>query len=221
MADDPRIKVRPNGPYLVSGELPLREMAPVHTLNGEPVDWHLLKEIETEGNVYALCRCGESKNRPFCDGSHAAEKFDGTETADRRPFAERAQRIPGPAGDMLEDGPLCMDAGFCGTRTTTVWKMIEETDDETRDNLIAMVGRCPSGRFVYVPKDGEAIEPELPRDIAVVPGGPLWVRGGVTVEGAEGAEWETMNRVTLCRCGNSRNKPYCDGAHSAANFDER
>jgi CDGSH-type Zn-finger protein len=222
MADEQRIKVRPNGPYLVSGQVPLREMAPVHTLNGEPVDWHVLKDFETEGNVYALCRCGHSKNRPFCDGAHASENFDGEETADRQPIATRIKTDSGPDGQVLQEGNLCIGAGFCGTRTKNLWDMVKETDDEeTRKELIAMANRCPSSSVTFASKDGETVEPNLPQDIAVVPGGPLWVRGGVAVEAADGTEWETMNRVTLCRCGASKNKPYCDGAHSDANFDER
>ncbi len=222
MAEDRRIKIRPNGPYLVSGELPLREMAPVHTLNGEPVDWHVLGEIQTEGNVYALCRCGQSKNRPFCDGSHVVANFDGAETADRRPIADRVETSSGPAGAVLQEGTLCIGVGFCGTRTQNLWDMIEKSDDPaTREALIAMAGRCPSSSVSFADAGGDIVEPELPQDVAVIPGGPLWVRGGVAVEGTDGTEWETLNRVTLCRCGLSKNKPYCDGAHSEANFDER
>lgn len=57
--------------------------------------------------------------------------------------------------------------------------------------------------------------------IGVVPGGPLYVRGGVPVEASDGHTWEAMPRLSLGRCGQSKNKPYCDGAHSDANFDER
>ena len=43
--------------------------------------------------------------------------------------------------------------------------------------------------------------------------GPLWVLGGIAVESAGGEAYEVRNRVTLCRCGASKNKPFCDGTH--------
>jgi CDGSH-type Zn-finger protein len=43
--------------------------------------------------------------------------------------------------------------------------------------------------------------------------GPLWVKGGIPVEAADGFEYEKRNRVTLCRCGRSGHKPFCDGSH--------
>ena len=80
-----------------------------------------------------------------------------------------------------------------------------------------MIERCPSGALTYE-VDGEIIEPSLPAEIAVIPDGPLWVSGGITVERADGTELETRNRVTLCRCGQSGAKPLCDGSHKEAGF---
>ena len=48
--------------------------------------------------------------------------------------------------------------------------------------------------------------------------GPIWVKGGIPIESADGTEYETRNRVTLCRCGQSKNKPFCDGAHISIGF---
>lgn len=48
--------------------------------------------------------------------------------------------------------------------------------------------------------------------------GPLWVRGGIPVESSDGATYEVRNRVTLCRCGRSSNKPFCDGTHKGVGF---
>ena len=79
---------------------------------------------------------------------------------------------------------------------------------------------CPSGRLVVWNKEGEPYEPELEPSVGVVhdpatsPMGPLWVRGGISVESADGSEYEVRNRVTLCRCGKSANKPFCDGTHA-------
>jgi hypothetical protein len=117
---------------------------------------------------------------------------------------------------------LCFSAGFCGTRTTNVWKLLDQSDEPAKRDLMRdMVWRCPAGRLVLLDADENAIEPELPQDVAVLPGGPLWVRGGIPITGGDGTQWEVSNRVTLCRCGQSTNKPFCDGAHSKVHFDER
>jgi len=70
----------------------------------------------------------------------------------------------------------------------------------------------------------KAFEPELPVSIGLIEdpaqgcSGPLWVRGGIQIESADGFKYEIRNRVTLCRCGKSQNKPFCDGTHAAVKF---
>ncbi len=87
---------------------------------------------------------------------------------------------------------------------------------------MAMIERCPSGSLTYAIEPGEPdVEPDLPQQIAVTTEitsdgpieGPLWVTGKVPIERADGLPLETRNRVTLCSCGRSKNKPLCDGAH--------
>jgi CDGSH-type Zn-finger protein len=220
--EQPVIQIEVNGPYIVSGAVPITEMAPVHTLNGEPVDWHILRDIESDESPAYLCRCGGSSNKPFCDSSHETNGFVGRERADRRPFAERAVVNEGPDAQLLDDKPLCLQAGFCHTRTTSVWDQLAlGGDPEAADRLREMTWNCPSGRLVLRDLEGNEIEPELPPEVGVVPGGPLWIRGGIRVIGSDGTEWETRNRVALCRCGGSARKPFCDGAHLRRHFDER
>jgi CDGSH-type Zn-finger protein len=218
-----RIEIQPNGPYRVHGRPPLSEMAPVHTLNGEPIAWHTLRDIPApDEEIFELCRCGQSSDKPFCDGSHETSGFDGAETADRRPYFERATIQREHNLELADDGPLCLSAGFCGTRTTDVWKLLGDADQLAQfDRLREMTWHCPSGRIALRHATGDEIEPELPQDIAVVPGGPLWVRGRIPITSADGSQWEPRNRVALCRCGQSRNKPFCDGTHSEIHFDER
>jgi CDGSH-type Zn-finger protein len=200
-------------------------MAPVHTFNGEPVDWHTLREIPVSSRPFRLCRCGQSSNKPFCDSSHARNGFDGTETATHDPYAARAtvtEEVGEPAAAIADNQELCLLAGFCRTRTTSVWQLLgESTENPAKRELSRdMVWRCPGGRLTYL-EDGSPVEPDLPESIAVLPGGPIWVRGGIEVDGSGGHSWEKRNRVTLCRCGGSGNKPFCDGAHQSLHFDER
>jgi hypothetical protein len=84
---------------------------------------------------------------------------------------------------------------------------------------MAMVERCPSGALTYRLSDSEPdLEPDLPVAIGVVDDGPLFVTGGVAVARSDGEPFEVRNRVTLCRCGGSANKPLCDGTHKTNGF---
>ena len=217
-----RIKIRENGPYHIIGGVPLISRVPAMSVYGEPLEWDPVGAEEDETPVrqqYLLCRCGHSKNKPFCDDSHLEVGFVGTLTADRKPTAERRRIYEGSGVVMTDDTSLCISAGFCGTRFTKVWRMIRHTEDpEIRARLIRMANHCPSGRLVVYYKDGEPIEPEFLPTIAAVPNSSYWVRGGIPIEAPDGFVYEIRNRVTLCRCGQSRNQPFCDGTHERIGF---
>jgi CDGSH-type Zn-finger protein/uncharacterized Fe-S cluster protein YjdI len=86
------------------------------------------------------------------------------------------------------------------------------------DAIADVIRRCPTGALHFRRKDGGAEEaPDERATIRVVPDGPIRVRGQVrlTLPGGEVVE-ET--RLALCRCGKSRNKPYCDNSHVEAGF---
>ena len=213
-----QIDVGENGPYTVRGGVPLRRRRPVVTDQGEPVGWEDGDLIETE-DTYWLCRCGGSENKPFCDGSHRRIGFDGTETAPTDTLADRATDYPAGPVTVHDDRKLCEHAGFCGSKLTNVWKLTQQAGDDeaARATMTAMIERCPSGALAYS-VDGVLTEPDLPVEIGIVDDGPLYVTGGVTVNRADGLPAETRNRVTLCRCGQSAIKPFCDGSHSKAGF---
>jgi CDGSH-type Zn-finger protein len=217
MEDQPKVTVKDAGPYVVTGGVPLRPKEPVMSEHGEPLTWRT-GDVVDDGVAYALCRCGGSANKPYCDGTHAQIDFEGAEAAPTGPLAERATSYPGTGIEVKDDRPTCVHAGFCGNRVSNVWKMAAKTDDSVvRAQVMAMIERCPSGALIYE-VEGTAIEPSLPVEIGIVPDGPLWVTGGVDVERADGEPLETRNRVTLCRCGASSNKPLCDGSHTEAGF---
>jgi CDGSH-type Zn-finger protein len=100
--------------------------------------------------------------------------------------------------------------------------MLDEADDpDVRAELMAMVGRCPSGRLAYaVLPDPEPMEEAFEPSIGVEPNGPYRVRGGIPVVSEDGSPYEVRNRQTLCRCGRSRNKPFCDGSHERVLFTD-
>jgi len=217
--NDQKIIVQPNGPYLVQGGIPLVRKTQVMSEHGEPLTWKKGEVLKT-GETYALCRCGKSDEKPFCDGTHSWDTFDGTEIADASSIADRQVDYEGTKIVVKDDRSLCMHAGFCGNQITNVWKMTQNANDtRVRAQIMAMVERCPSGALAYSLGEGQSdIEPDLPKEIAITPDGALWVSGNIPVERSDGQPLEVRNRVTLCRCGDSKNKPLCDGTHKEAGF---
>jgi CDGSH-type Zn-finger protein len=223
MADElplQRIEVTLDGPYRVRGRVPLRPARIVGDENGDPVDVEVGEPPEA-GTTSLLCRCGQSSTKPFCDDTHLTVDFDGKEVADRTPVAERAFVLEGEGVVVSDVMPLCSRAGYCRNVRTSVWDMVPETGDpEVREEMQAMIDRCPSGRLSYAPDAASPlVERELEPEILVARDGPLWVRGGVPVVAADGEVYEVRNRQTLCRCGGSQNKPFCDGSHRTNGFE--
>ena len=222
-----KITITRNGPYAVSGGVPLLRETIGANAAGESIEWVGGDAIAAPAANYALCRCGHSANKPFCDGSHARVGFDGTETASRQPYLAQAQALEGPTEALTDAEPLCAFARFCD-REGSVWRRVSEArSGHELQSFNRQVGQCPSGRLVAWDAEARrAIEPELTPSIAVTQdpqqgvSGPLWVRGGLEVVGADGTAYEARNRVTLCRCGQSNNKPFCDGTHASVGFKD-
>lgn len=218
------IHITKDGPYLVLGPLPLSQVMIGTNEAGESVRFESGRKFPDRPPT-SLCRCGASRNKPYCDGSHARIGFDGTETASRKPYRELAKTIQGPAASLMDAESLCAFARFCDPNGQ-VWTLVKETDEATsKRDFVRQSCDCPSGRLVAVDNDtGEPIEPHYEPSLALIEdpvedcSGPLWVRGGVQVVGADGFRYEIRNRVTLCRCGASKNKPFCDGSHAAIKF---
>lgn len=221
---DMRITVKEDGPYLVSGGVPLTEDAIVESTDGSHLEFHRVRELETKEG-YALCRCGRSKNKPFCDGSHARVGFDGTEVASREPYLRRVDEYPGPELDLLDDD-RCAYARLCHRRGVDVWTLTEgATDEKIGRQAVGASWNCPTGRLEHHDaRTGEVYEQELDPGITILEdvqegvSGPLFVHGGIALVGADGTEYELRNRYALCRCGASSNKPFCDAMHVSVGF---
>jgi CDGSH-type Zn-finger protein len=214
-----RIEVTPHGPYEVAGDVRLVHKTIVRTGDRDPIAWRTGAEIE-HGPTYYLCRCGGSSTKPFCDGTHAFDLFDGTEAAVDTMGRDRAgiEEHDGPGIRVLKDGPRCHQAHFCVNRVTNWFEMIPDSvDPSVLAQLTAMIEHCPSGALAYELED-RAIEPDLEPGIAAVDDGPLFVTGGLEVTRSDGARLPVRNRTSLCRCGRSSNKPLCDGTHAAIGF---
>jgi CDGSH-type Zn-finger protein len=193
---------------------------------GESSTWDSVRSLESR-ETYVLCRCGQSSTKPFCDGSHARVGFDGTETASRTAYAQAAEVTSGSTMTLYDDRSLCAYARFCD-KAGTIWVLVKQTEDGAVRRIVAHeAAHCPSGRLVVRDHEsGEVLEPQVEPSISLVEdpamkcSGPIWVRGGIPIEGVDGQQYEIRNRVTLCRCGASHNKPFCDGTHADIAFKD-
>jgi CDGSH-type Zn-finger protein len=223
---DRKIVIAANGPYLVYGAVPLDVQAIAPNAEGGSWTWEAGRSFERK-DVYALCRCGHSATKPFCDGTHAKIGFDGTETAARSPFDGQVTTIEGERYDLLDAEPLCAFARFCDN-DGGIWDLVGKSADPAVAALVVHEeGHCPSGRLVLRGKGGgQEVEPEFAPSVVLVEdpakdsSGPVWVRGGIPIESQDGTPYEVRNRQTLCRCGASSNKPFCDGAHVDVGFKD-
>jgi CDGSH-type Zn-finger protein len=221
-----RITVNKDGPYRVEGSVPLAKQTIVADAEGASREWRQGEPIKAP-STYELCRCGQSSNKPFCDGTHEKIGFDGTEVASREPYVDQAELFEGPALDLTDAQSLCASGRFCDP-DGSIWQLIRRTDDsQVRETVVRMAGNCPAGRLVVWDKSRrEPQEPQLAPSIGVVEdpaagvSGPLWVRGRIAIQSADGQTYEVRNRVTLCRCGASSNKPFCDGSHGSVGFQD-
>jgi Uncharacterized conserved protein len=219
-----KIKIVKCGPYIVSGGVPLSEKIIVP--KGHHYEFQQGREFPLQ-EEYALCRCGRSNNAPFCDGSHEKAGFVGAETASRAAYCDRATVQHGPDLDLLDDN-RCAYARFCHREEGNVWALTSKSDDpELKREAIQAASDCPSGRLVALDEEGNPIEHEFEPSIELLQdpqegaSGPLFVKGKIPIESADGTTYELRNRVTLCRCGRSTRIPFCDATHVSVKFSDK
>ncbi|MDR2770066.1 MAG: CDGSH iron-sulfur domain-containing protein [Rickettsiales bacterium] len=219
MASEIYIKIEKDGPYLLHGASKIVQKIILTDSDGISIRYGDGKSFEIKADPVALCRCGKSKNAPFCDGSHA-NGFDGEETADKTPIMEQgdAEKIEGADLALLDNQKYCAFARFCD-RGGRIWNLV--ASGQNSKLAIEEANLCPAGRLLMFTKSGESLETRDLKEINLIEdgglgiSGPLWIRGGIKVIGADGAVYEVRNKQTLCRCGASSNKPFCNGAHAS------
>jgi CDGSH-type Zn-finger protein len=226
MNKNQKVTIIKNGPYLVSGNLALSKTISIVGSEGEPEEWKQGKKYPKQES-YALCRCGRSQNKPYCDGTHAKIGFNGTETANRKPFNKQCEVISGPELELADVQSFCSSARFCHPSGGT-WSNVENSDDPGAKKIAIKTScNCPSGRLVV--HDKKTKKPyeknfessiELIEDPQAKVSGGIWLKGGVELESSDGSKYESRNRMTLCRCGKSDNKPFCDGSHINIGFND-
>jgi CDGSH-type Zn-finger protein/truncated hemoglobin YjbI/ferredoxin len=206
--ETPRIIVTEHGPYRVVGEVAIYD-----------TDGALLRSTGTS----CLCRCGGSRNKPFCDATHFLKGFDGAESADHGSIAGRRDAYHADGVTVFDDRSRCAHFGQCSDRLPTVFRSHDEPFVDPHGAppaaISAVVAGCPSGALAYtLGDDGDPVEAAADPSITPIVDGPYRVRGSIPVVGVDGRAYERRERQTLCRCGQSGNKPFCDGSHWYAGF---
>ena len=195
----PSITPTPNGPYLVNG---LKEFA------------NQKGPIETKEKM-ALCRCGGSANKPFCDGTHAKIGFSSAKLEGR--IEDKRENYVGEKITIHDNRGICAHAGRCTDGLASVFRLKQEPwiqpDAASRDEIIATIQKCPSGALSYSVDNLEHRDRDGDPSIFVAPNGPYVVSGEPELLDTIRGEGASKEHFTLCRCGGSKNKPFCDGTH--------
>ena len=223
-----RISIMDKGPYLIYGQPPLATQHIVTNEAGESWDFKEGRHFSTEQEPTSLCRCGGSKQKPYCDGSHLHHKWNPRVTAQPESILENADITAGEELTLADNSQYCAFARFCDAGEG-VWSATEASFDKTARRLaIHQASICPSGRLSIWGNGSDLpierhYEPSLGliEDDAMEASGGLWVRGGIAIFREDGTAYEVRNRTTLCRCGESANKPYCDGTHAALRWQDQ
>jgi CDGSH-type Zn-finger protein len=203
----PTIECRVNGPYIVND---------LRTLTNSKS-----QAIATK-RVVALCRCGGSGNKPFCDGTHARNGFKSEKLPGG--VADRRDSYVGKGITIHDNRGICAHAGFCTDRLQAVWRLNQEPwiDPDGADvaAIVETIKTCPSGALSYSIDITELRDQDRPPSIEVTRNGPYRVTGGVELKGEDRGEGASREHYTLCRCGGSKNKPFCDGTHWTIKFHD-
>jgi len=220
-----KIVVSKNGPYEIDKNIPLEREEIQQDKEGCSCCWKKTGKVKTEGE-YKLCRCGQSKNKPFCDNSHIRTNFQAEDSDTSEKYSDGAEDFRGKNLTMCDKRSLCASARFCD-RAGSAWNLAEKSDAKSEKTLKEEVHDCPSGRLVLKDsKTGKVVEQKYEKSVSLTEDkpagvcGPIWVKGEIDIESQDGKKYEKRNRVTLCRCGKSRNKPFCDGTHIDIKFKE-
>ena len=131
---------------------------------------------------------------------------------------------PGQEIDVQWDGRLCIHVAECGKAEGDLFVGDRQPwclpDQVSKAEVREVVERCPSGALSYVDKDGSPEAAPAENTAMVVYNGPLYLTGDLTIQGAPADMPGVSRRVALCRCGASKNKPFCDNSHLEAGFQD-
>ncbi|MCZ6470712.1 MAG: CDGSH iron-sulfur domain-containing protein [Gammaproteobacteria bacterium] len=200
------IKSAPGGPYIV------KNLHSFSNRNGA---------IESK-EAMSLCRCGQSANKPFCDGTHKTIGFSSENQLD--PEKDRLDTYRGKNITIHDNRSLCAHAGYCTDGLASVFHLREkpfvDPDGASAEEIIEVIKQCPSGALSYSIENASDTLEISEASIFIAPNGPYVVKGRVDLLETTRGKGASETSITLCRCGASKNKPYCDGSHWDVKFTD-
>ena len=204
----------PNGPYYYFTDFEPKVIDGIVNSRGEE-----LRNLKGA----ALCRCGASDNKPFCVGAHGEIGFSDRKETDGQ--LDKRVNYVGKEITIHDNRGICSHVGFCTESLPSVFKLGEEPwidpNGASKDEIITTIEKCPSGALSYSLEDVEHRDQEREPLVTVSNDGPYFVTGGIQIVGHENRAEEVSNEhCTLCRCGSSKNKPFCDGTHWNIGFKD-
>jgi CDGSH-type Zn-finger protein len=221
----PKILPLPNGPYYLINDMKPKVIENLKNFKGEP--------LSTTVGI-ALCRCGKSNRKPFCDGTHSIIGFSSQNVnlnendTNKLTIKNKRRDYVGKEITIHDNRKICSHAKECVNNLPSVFKLGSkpwiDSDGSKMQDIINIVRKCPSGALSYTIDGIEYRDPKEQRDpiLTVLKNGPYYITGGIDLigENIEFGEGASKEHYTLCRCGASENKPFCDGTHRAINFKD-
>ena len=221
----PKILPLPNGPNYLINDMEPKVVENLKNFKGEP--------LSTTVGI-ALCRCGKSNRKPFCDGTHSIIGFSSQNVnlnendTNKLTIKNKRRDYVGKEITIHDNRKICSHAKECVNNLPSVFKLGSkpwiDSDGSKMQDIINTVRKCPSGALSYSIDGIEYRDPKEQRDpiLTVLKNGPYYITGGIDLigENIEFGEGASKEHYTLCRCGTSENKPFCDGTHRTINFKD-
>lgn len=176
-------------------------------------------DLDIKSDVY-LCRCGRTKNQPFCDGSHVKAKFVSNKEIEE----ETIQVYEGKEIDIHFNRSICCGAAKCVREFSNIYKSASKDwispDKGTIEEVKNSIKACPSGALSYRLKDESQKETYEKPKIDIIKKGPILIKGKIDMQISSWSTDANKEKYALCRCGASKNKPFCDYSHASLKGEE-
>lgn len=181
------------------------------------------KRIETKPRM-ALCRCGKSEFKPYCDRKHLDFGFKGEREIE--PDSKRISRYKAKTLTIYFDKTICSHSAVCLNSLPEVFDVERfpwvDPYGASEKKIMEVIEKCPTGALSYTTDDGKTCCENIHREpkIIVQDNGPFDIEGGIELKDEYNSKPFVEEHYSLCRCGKSKNAPFCDGAHNHYYFED-